>query len=160
MITICRDLNDRGIPTSTGKQWSPHTITRMLGAPRTSGERSHNGEIVAVAQWEGIISREDGARIRAILADPNRRANKSARRYLLVRLLKCWNYGEHLQAAPRAPRVHGEESTRRYGCRKGPCFSGCGKTFDHRQTAPLGGLSATGEGDRNQVPPSFGSSTG
>ena len=50
---------------------------------------SIKGEIVAKAEWRGIISKADSARIRARLADPERRTNKSARRYLLVRLLKC-----------------------------------------------------------------------
>jgi hypothetical protein len=127
--SICTDLNERGIPTATGKRWSTQTMTRMLGSPRISGQREHKGEIVADAEWDAIISREDGEQIRAKLADPNRRTNKSARRYLLVRLLKCWNCGEYLQAAPRAPKAEGEDSTRRYGCRKGPNFSGCGRTF-------------------------------
>jgi site-specific DNA recombinase len=121
--SICANLNQRGVPTTTGKQWAPQTLTRMLGSPRISGQRAHKGDIVADAVWPALISREDGERIRAKLADPNRRTNKSARRYLLVRLLKCWHCGEYLVAAPRG------DGTRRYGCRKGPGVSGCGKTF-------------------------------
>ena len=121
--SLCADLNERGVPTATGKRWAPQTMTRMLRSPRISGQRAHKGEIVADAEWTALISREDGERIRAKLADPNRRTNKSARRYLLVRLLKCWNCGEYLVARPRG------DHTRRYGCAKGPGFSGCGKTF-------------------------------
>lgn len=121
--SICMDLNERGVATATGKKWAPQTMTRMLRSARISGQREHKGEIVADAEWEALIGREDGEQIRAKLADPNRRTNKSARRYLLVRLLKCWNCGEYLVARPRGDR------TRRYGCAKGPGFSGCGKTF-------------------------------
>jgi DNA invertase Pin-like site-specific DNA recombinase len=121
--SICADLNERGVPTATGKKWAPQTMSRMLGSPRICGEREHNGKIVADAVWPALISRDDGERIRAKLADPSRRTNKSARRYLLVRLLKCWHCGEYLVAAPRG------DGTRRYGCRKGPGASGCGKTF-------------------------------
>lgn len=121
--SICATLNERGVPTATGKQWAPQTMRRMLGNPRISGQRAHKGEIVADAVWPALISRKDGERIRAKLADPNRRTNKSARRYLLVRLLKCGHCGEYLVAAPRG------DGTRRYGCRKGPGASGCGKTF-------------------------------
>ena len=120
---ICNDLNERGVPTSTGGRWSPQTLRRMLGAPRISGQREHKGEIVAAAEWPAIISRSDGERIRARLADPDRRTNKSARRYLLVRLLKCEQCGEYMVSAPRADGI------RRYGCRKGAGFAGCGKTF-------------------------------
>jgi DNA invertase Pin-like site-specific DNA recombinase len=120
---ICNDLNERGESTSTGGRWSPQTLRRMLSAPRISGQREHKGEIVGDALWPAIISRSDGERIRAILADPDRRTNKTARRYLLVRLLKCEHCGEYLVSAPRG------DATRRYGCRKGAGFAGCGKTF-------------------------------
>ena len=33
------------------------------------------------------------------------------------------------RGGPESPRPLGDESTRRYGCRKGPGQSGCGKTF-------------------------------
>ena len=121
--SICADLNERGVLTATGKKWAPQTMRRMLASPRLSGQSAYKGEIVADAVWPAIIGREDGEQIRAKLADPNRRTNKSARRYLLVRLLKCSHCGEYLVSRPRG------DGTRRYGCAKGPGFSGCGKTF-------------------------------
>ena len=54
-----------------------------------SGQREHNGEIVATAEWPAIISPAETSRIRALLSDPDRRTNRVARRYLLVRLLRC-----------------------------------------------------------------------
>ena len=120
---ICNDLNERQVTTSTGGSWSPQTLRRMLMSGRISGQREHKREIVGEASWPGIISRSDGERLRALLGDPDRRTNKTARRYLLVRLLKCGQCGEYLVSAPRA------DGTRRYGCRKGAGFSGCGKTF-------------------------------
>jgi site-specific DNA recombinase len=38
---LVRDLNSRGIPTSTGRQWSTHTLKRMLASGRISGQRDH-----------------------------------------------------------------------------------------------------------------------
>ena len=55
----------------------------MLASPRISGQRIHRGEIVAKAVWPALISPEDGAKIRSLLANPERRTNKTARRYLL-----------------------------------------------------------------------------
>src|SRR5215207_3783081 len=95
----------------------------MLASPRISGQREHRGEIVATAEWPGIISVGDGAKIRALLANPERRTNKSARRYLLGGLLVCSHCGERLVARPRAGGL------RRYACAKGVGFSGCGKTY-------------------------------
>ena len=45
--SICTDLNERGIATAKGKQWSPQTLRRILLSARISGQREHQGEIVA-----------------------------------------------------------------------------------------------------------------
>jgi DNA invertase Pin-like site-specific DNA recombinase len=121
--SIARDLNARAIPTSTGGEWSPQSLRRMLASRRIAGQREHRGEIAATAAWPGIISAEDGARIRALLANPERRTNKAARRYLLGGLLVCSHCGERLVARPRTG------GKRRYACAKGVGFSGCGKTY-------------------------------
>ena len=121
--SIAANLIARGVPTSTGGEWSPQSLRRMLASPRISGQRVHKGEIVATAVWPGIISVQDGAAIRALLGDPNRRTNKTARRYLLGGILVCSHCGERLVARPRSG------GKRRYACAKGPGFSGCGKTY-------------------------------
>lgn len=121
--SITADLIARGVPTSTGGKWSPQSLRRMLSSPRISGQRVHNGEIVATAVWPGIISFEDGAAIRALLANPERRTNKAARRYLLGGILVCSHCGQRLVARPRSG------GQRRYACAKGPGFAGCGKTY-------------------------------
>ena len=52
---------------------------------------------------------------------PDRRTNRSARRYLLARLLRCGLCGTKLVSRPRA------DGSRRYVCASGPGFGGCGK---------------------------------
>jgi DNA invertase Pin-like site-specific DNA recombinase len=121
--SIARDLNERGVTSASGGAWSPQSLRRMLASPRISGQRTHRGEIVAKAVWPAIISEDDGAKIRALLANPERRTNKAARRYLLGGLLVCSHCGERLVARPRTG------GQRRYACAKGPGFSGCGKTY-------------------------------
>jgi site-specific DNA recombinase len=123
VLSIARDLNARGVTSASGGAWSPQSLRRMLASPRISGQRVHHGEIVAKAVWPAIISAKDGARIRALLANPERRTNKAARRYLLGGLLVCSHCGERLVARPRTG------GQRRYACAKGPGFSGCGKTY-------------------------------
>jgi site-specific DNA recombinase len=120
---IASDLHERQIPTVGGGAWSPQTLRRMLASARIAGQREHKGEVVASAEWPGIISPTDSARIRAKLADPERRTNRSARRYLLTRLLKCGLCGEYLVARPRSG------GQRRYACAAGPGFSGCGHVY-------------------------------
>ena len=109
------------MPTSTGKQWTPQTLRRMLATPRISGQREHRGEIVGTAEWPAIITPAETERIRALLADPNRRTNKTARRYLLARSASLRPLWRNAVSRPRADR------TRRYVCAKGPGFGGCGR---------------------------------
>jgi site-specific DNA recombinase len=121
--SIARDLNEREVASASGGAWSPQSLRRMLASPRISGQRVHRGEIVAKAVWPGIVSSQDGAKIRSLLANPERRTNKTARRYLLGGLLVCSHCGERLVARPRSG------GKRRYACAKGPGFAGCGKTY-------------------------------
>jgi site-specific DNA recombinase len=123
LASIVNDLNERHLTTSTGGRWSPQTLRRILGSGRISGQRERKGEIIGPAQWPALISPEDGAKIRAILANPERRTNKQARRYLLHGLLVCSHCGERLVARPR------DDGSRRYACAKGAGFSGCGRTY-------------------------------
>ena len=123
VLSIARDLNERGVTSASGGAWSPQSLRRMLASPRIAGQRVHHGQVVAKAVWPAIISAKDGAKIRALLANPERRTNKAARRYLLGGLLVCSHCGERLVARPRSG------GQRRYACAKGPGFSGCGKTY-------------------------------
>jgi site-specific DNA recombinase len=119
--SIVLDLNERGEGAAGGGPWSPQTLRRMLGSARIAGQREHHGEVVADAEWPGIITPAESVTIRARLADPTRRTNKAARRYLLHGLLRCGRCGEKLVARPRAG------GQRRYGCV--PDTGGCGKTY-------------------------------
>jgi site-specific DNA recombinase len=120
--SICSDLNDRGIPTVTGREWTSQTLRRMLMNPRLSGQRAHHREIVAKAEWPPIITPKETQRLQAKLGDPDRRTNRASQRYLLTRLLRCSHCAGQLVARPR------EDGTRRYVCASGPGSGGCGKT--------------------------------
>lgn len=119
--SICFDLNERGVQTVTGREWVPQVLTRMLKSGRISGQREHRGEIVADAEWQGIISKQEGERLRAILSDPSRRKNGHARRYLLAGMLRCGRCGEPLVSRPR------DDGRRRYVCGRRPGSDACGK---------------------------------
>jgi DNA invertase Pin-like site-specific DNA recombinase len=122
--SLAADLNARGVPTVTGRPWKTQTLRTILMNPRISGQRTHHGEIAnPVADWPAIITPAQTQQIRAKLTDPARRTNRTARRYLLVRLLKCERCGETLVSRPTS------NGTRRYVCAKGPNFSGCGRTY-------------------------------
>lgn len=126
--SICVSLNERGEPSATGGEWTSQTLRRMLESGRISGQREHRGVILGPAEWPGIISPAETERIRALLSDPARRTNKTARSYLLARLLRCGLCGATLVSRPR------EDGTKRYVCASGPGSAGCGRiaiTADH-----------------------------
>jgi site-specific DNA recombinase len=129
--SICIDLNARSVPTVTGKPWRSQTLRRILGSARISGQREHRGVIVAKAEWPAIITPSETTQIRAVLSDPSRRTNRTARRYLLVRLLRCGLCGETLVSRPT------DTGRRRYICAKGPNYSGCGHIFIDAETLEL-----------------------
>ncbi len=118
--SISADLTERGITGASGGRWEPNSVRRLLNSARIGGMREHNGEIVAEATWPGIISKTDSARIRAILADPERNTHRSGRSYLLRRLLRCSLCGHYLHSRPR-------EEKRRYVCAKN--LGGCGHMY-------------------------------
>lgn len=77
--------------------------------------------MIGKAVWAPIVSEEDHARIVALLTDPARRTNRTARRYLLSGLCRCGKCG--------AKMVTGQSRDRRgYVCRSGADFGGCGGT--------------------------------
>ena len=116
-------LTNSDIPTTTGKdRWLTSTVRGMLYSARISGQREHRGEIVGPASWPQIITPEQTEQIRALLDDPSRRTNRTARRYLLTQMLRCHHCDEVMVAHPR-------NGQRRYGCKKGADFLGCGRTY-------------------------------
>jgi site-specific DNA recombinase len=121
--SLCADLNERGIRTVTGAEWKTQTLRRLLMSGRVSGQREHHGELLSKAEWPPIIRTAQTARIRALMNDPARRRNRSARRYLLVRLLRCGLCGATLVSRPR------DDGQRRYICAKGPNYAGCGRIY-------------------------------
>jgi len=119
--SICKDLDERGVSTVTGAPWRMQVLRRMLMSGRISGQRDHHGEIVGPAEWPGIITPADTARLRSVLGDPRRRTNRSPRRYLLAGMLRCSLCGATLVARPKV------DGRRAYVCAKGPGFAGCNK---------------------------------
>lgn len=135
LASVCRDLNARGITTSTGGQWKTITLRQMLASARVSGRREHKprssyagssrplcGEIVCdVASWPAIITPADSERLRALLSNPARRISPGpGRRYLLSGILVCARCGHPMVCRPRS---HGAA---RYLCRNDPGAAGCG----------------------------------
>lgn len=118
---VAGDWNERGIATSTGKAWTIETMRRMLYSAHLSGQREHNGEMVAKGTWEPILTPAETTRLRAILDERVTSRTRSVRRYLLPGTLRCGLCGATLISRAQA------DGTRRYVCAKGVGFAGCGR---------------------------------
>lgn len=119
LTSLAKWLVEEGVTTVSGAVWRTPVLRQMLLNPRMYGMRSHNGEIIGVAAWAPILTREKGEALRHLLTDPKRRTNRTARRYLLSGMCRCAKCGNVMFSIPRY-----EE--RRYLCRSGHDFGGCG----------------------------------
>lgn len=137
LSSVCRDFEQRGVTTPTGRHWQPRTLRRLLASARISGRREHSprgahaggtrpllGEIVADAVWPAIVTPEDSDRLRRLLADPARSVKFSpttGRTYLLSGLLRCGRCGHGMVGRPRS-------GVPRYVCPNVPGTDSCGGT--------------------------------
>ena len=118
--SILRDWSERGIRSSTGKEWRHGSFVRTMLRWRNCGIREYHGEPVAEAAWPAILDRETTERLRAMLSDPDRRPPRAPSSYMLRGLLVCARCGELLISKPR------DRHRRAYSCAKGPGLNGCG----------------------------------
>ena len=115
-----RDLNARGIHTSTGSTWQKRTIRQLLTAPRTAGLRQYQGEVIGKAAWAPILDRATWEAVCAVLRNPDRRPKgiTNTRKWLLSGIVYCSECGSGLRCKQPNGRAQ-----RRYDCRT----RGCGK---------------------------------
>lgn len=119
--SICREWNERGITSVTGRTWRPSVLRSVLVGGRIAGRREHR-DLVVPAAWPAIIDEVTSARLRAILLDPDRRvAGSNARRYLLGGMVFCGLCGKPLRSRPD------RTGKRRYVCSALPAHGGCGR---------------------------------
>jgi hypothetical protein len=104
--SICRDLNDRGSRSASGKLWASVTLKRILLSPRMIGMRVYHGEGVAAEALPAILDLATYEAVKRILTDPKRRTNYgyNKRSYLLSKMLRCWRCGSILVARPTGER--------------------------------------------------------
>lgn len=98
LLSMCKDLNARGVLTATGRQWKVPSLKAALLSPRNAGQRRHRGEVVGPAAWPAILDADTVAAVRSILTDPSRKRGPS-RRYLLSGVMTCGKCHEPLSGA-------------------------------------------------------------
>jgi len=132
---VTKDLNRRGLLSSTGKPWSPPTLRRTLASPRLAGLRVHwrrelaptgkdrrVAEVIGPGTWEAILNQETHQALVALFEDPARRSQtRQPRVHLLAGLLRCGRCG-----GPMYVQSHGRKRPKDYRCLPPPVGRGCG----------------------------------
>ncbi len=106
---ICRDLNDRNIPTTTGGEWSHGSLAKLMRRPRLAGLLEHHGRIVGPAAWDAILERDVWESVVAALSGKAKILGftpANDRRYLLSGIARCGTCGEPLAIRYNTRFVH------------------------------------------------------
>lgn len=96
--SVTRLLQEKGVPTRSGRPWSTRTVRDMLTNPRYGGWVVYQSEVLTDTdgnplrgQWSPLVSEEVFDVIQARLSDPSRKTNRvgTDRRYIGSRLYVC-----------------------------------------------------------------------
>lgn len=88
LASVCRDLDERHVPTISGVTWKITVLAGILRSPRTAGLREHRRQIVGPAVWPALLEREQWEAVRCLLNRPVP-AGQNRRRHLLSGLAVC-----------------------------------------------------------------------
>jgi site-specific DNA recombinase len=132
---IARDLNQRGVTTSTGGMWSRESVKQLLLRERNVGQIVHNGVVVGHLPGEPILDNETWERLNSLFAS-RRLGRPVSDVYLCSGIVCCGRCGHRLTGRPRAwlkPYPDGEVR-RQYWCQPRTVGGGCGRiTIDQRE---------------------------
>ncbi len=113
---VATDLNTRGVLTSTGRQWQPTEVRRMLTRARNAGLRQHRGDVMGKATWPAVLEEDTWRALCARLNDPGRRTSPDfGRRWLGSGLYLCGVCGDTVIAGTSSTGTGGHKPG--YRCR-------------------------------------------
>lgn len=98
-LRIERDLNQRGVATKEGRPWHHSTVRAVLINPTIAGLRVHRREIAGPGTWEPILDRETWESVRATIADPARKRQRPASKYVLAGMVRS-SAGDPMNGRP------------------------------------------------------------
>jgi site-specific DNA recombinase len=97
---IVADLNARGIPSPTGKEWGKTMLRHLVTRERNVALRVHRGETIGNGEWPPILDRTLWEQTRAVLQDPTRKTStSSAAVHLLSGIARCGICGATMRAS-------------------------------------------------------------
>lgn len=74
VYSLAKELNSRGIPTVTGKEWKGANLQRVVAAFRNAGLFVDDDGTVKIAEYPAILDRATFTRLQVLVNDPTRSA--------------------------------------------------------------------------------------
>jgi site-specific DNA recombinase len=134
--SLTRDINRRGVKTSTGRPWTPTELRRLITRHRNAGLVEHQGQEVAEAQWPPIVDRDTWRAARSLLTDPSRRTPRyKGERFLGSGLYLCGVCGDGTTMLTATTMGSGHQRRPSYRCRRGPHLTRMAEAVDELVTA-------------------------
>lgn len=119
LLSVARELNREGFRTSTGQEWTPTSVRRLIVRPRNAGFVEYRGDPEAAeAEWPPLVDRDIWRAVCSMLADPTRRMPRTGpNRFLGSGLYVCGVCGETMLTA--TTKGAGRRRQPSYRCRTG-----------------------------------------
>ncbi|MCH1867071.1 recombinase family protein [Nocardioides sp. CFH 31398] len=116
LAQIAREMNERGVTTSLGGQWSTKTVKQVLLNPRVAGRAVYRGEDMGRG-GPAILDDDTHERLVAKLTDPRRKnAPSTAVKHLLSGVALCGRDGCNRE--PMLFTTNGADRVPVYRCRR------------------------------------------
>lgn len=97
---VTRELNAEGVPSPTGGEWDKSSVRYVAKRPANAGLRTHKGEVVAEAEWDALITRDEHEAIVRRMTPAEDAPDTRTRRWLLTGILRCGKCGAAVLRAP------------------------------------------------------------
>jgi DNA invertase Pin-like site-specific DNA recombinase len=122
---LLRDLQDRGLRTSTGKRWARRSLVNTLTSSRIAGLRQYDGREIP-GSWSPIVDRETHDALRAALAPSKVRRPAARSYYLSGGLLVCGRCGSRMKGRAWTDSDGRVVRRAQYACGGAQEHNGCG----------------------------------
>lgn len=124
VAAIAADLDERGVPTSTGRgSWRAGRLRELLTNPLHAGLNHYRGEVLGEGRWAAIIPRDQHEALRAAFSQRQRGASTTSVR-LLTGLVRCYRCGHRMSSnVRRGVRLYQCKADRSTGSCGGPSVS-------------------------------------
>jgi site-specific DNA recombinase len=117
--SLARDLNARGITSTTGKPWEFTTLRQMLLKPRNAGLSVYRGEVLGLGRWPALVPEQTWRTAVDVLKDPARlKSASNAPRWMLAGVATCGACGDTVRSGSAASNRAAGTKRSIYRCRR------------------------------------------